>query len=370
MNNQELLTRFRSWIAQQNLDVFMVTQPQNRSYLSGWLNDDREGAGLLLVSQQQQIVLTSPLYKEAVEKAAPGWEVVVPAPPSREYSAAIVTLAQEHGWASIGVEASAITYAEYEKIRSAGANLFTLQPFERSYLEELRQVKQPHELELLKRAIAITDGAFSHICEWIQPGMTEKEVQWEIARYMVSLGADDPSFPAIVASGPNGSMPHAVAGQRRIQRGELITIDMGARYKGYCADMTRTICLGEPAEARMQEIYDAVLNAMKLCEAGLYAGIPGKAADALARNALEMAGLAEYYIHGTGHGVGLQVHEAPGLSPRTPDDVVLPLGTVVTVEPGVYIPDWSGARIEDCVLIQEEGCEVLTQSPTQLVLPR
>ncbi len=145
---------------------------------------------------------------------------------------------------------------------------------------------------------------------------------------------------------------------------------MGARYKGYCADMTRTICLGEPAEPRMREVYDAVLNAMKMCEANLYAGIQGKAADALARNALDLVGLAEYYVHGTGHGVGLQVHEAPNLSPRSPDDMILPAGTVVTVEPGVYIPGWSGTRVEDCVLVKEDGIEVLTQSPTELVIQR
>lgn len=131
---------------------------------------------------------------------------------------------------------------------------------------------------------------------------------------MVERGADELAFETIVASGPNGSMPHAHASQRRVQRGELITIDMGARYKGYCADMTRTICLGEPAEPRMREVYDAVLHAMKVCEAGLHAGISGFDGDELARNALEGAGLAQYYVHSTGHGVGLQIYEGPNLT--------------------------------------------------------
>jgi Xaa-Pro aminopeptidase len=366
--SQDSLNKFRMWLAEQGLDAFLITQPQNRSYLSGWLSDDTEGAGSLLVSQQQQYVLTSNLYKEIAEKEAAGWQVIVPE--TREFSAAIVKLAQEQQWNNIGFEASDITYAAYEKIRSAGENIFTLRPYEQSYVTKLRQVKSPREIELIRRAIAITDETFTHICEWIQPGMTEKEVQWEITRYMVALGAEGPSFEAIVASGPNGSMPHAVPSDRRIQRGELITIDMGARYHGYCADMTRTICLGEPAEPRMREVYDAALNAMKTCEAGIYAGIEGKAADALARNALEMQGLAEYYIHSTGHGVGLQIHEGPGLSSRAPEEAVLPENSVVTVEPGVYIPGWSGTRVEDCVLVKEGGCEVLTQSPTNLVLPR
>src|SRR2546423_14300656 len=364
--SQDAINQLRSWITEQGLDAFMVTQPQNRSYLSGWLNDDVEGAGLLLVGQQQQVLLTNTLYREVAENEAKGWQVIVPT--SREYAPAIVTLAQEQGWKQIGFEAMALTYGEYEKVRNAGEGIFTLKPFESSIVDKLRQVKQPHELDLLRRAIAITDETFAHICNWLQPGMTEKEVQWEISRYMVSLGADGSAFETIVASGPNGSMPHAHAGQRRIQRGEFITIDMGARYKGYCTDMTRTICLGTPAEARMVEIYDAVLNAMKTCEAGIHAGITGQAADALARSALEMEGLADYYVHSTGHGLGLQVHEGPSLSQRAPEDMVLPAGSVVTVEPGVYIPGWGGVRIEDCGLVTENGFEVFTQSPAQLVI--
>ncbi len=366
--NQEALHQLRIWLTEQGLDVLLVTQPQNRSYLSGWLNDDTEGAGMLLVGQQQQILLTNPLYQEIAGNAAIGWQVIVP--PSREYFAAIVTQAQEHGWHNLGFESKALTYYDYEQIRTAGENIFTLQAVDNSFVNALREVKQPYEVELVRRAIAITDATFTYLCKWIEPGMTEKEIEWEISRYMVSLGADGTSFESIVASGPNSSMPHAEPGERQIQRGELITIDMGARYKGYCADMTRTICLGEPNEPRMQEIYDAVLNAMKTCEAGLRAGMSGQAADALARNALEVAGLAEYYIHSTGHGVGLQVHEGPTLSQRAPEDVLLPAGSVVTVEPGVYIPAWGGVRIEDCVLLKEDGSEVLTQSPTELVLQR
>jgi Xaa-Pro aminopeptidase len=289
-------------------------------------------------------------------------------PESREYAPAIADLARKHGWKKIGVESSAISLADFEKISKAGNEIYTLQPFEHSFVDQLRLVKQPHELELLKRAIAITDETFAHLCNWIQPGMTEKEVQWEILRYMVALGADSTAFEPIVASGPHSSMPHAHAGQRRIQLGELITIDMGARYKGYCADMTRTICLGEPADPRMLEVHQAVLRAMRTCEAGIHADITGKDADALARDALE--DLAEYYVHSTGHGVGLQIHEGPALSARAPEDMLLPAGSVVTVEPGVYIPGWGGVRIEDCVLVTEKGSEVLTQSPAKLVIER
>jgi Xaa-Pro aminopeptidase len=145
---------------------------------------------------------------------------------------------------------------------------------------------------------------------------------------------------------------------------------MGARYKGYCADMTRTICLGEPTEIRMVELYEIVLLAMKTCEAGLHAGISGKAADDLARDVLVAHELGEYYVHSTGHGIGLQIHEGPSLAQRAPNEMILPAGSVVTVEPGVYIPGWSGLRIEDSGVVTEKGFEILTQSPTQLVIRR
>ncbi len=366
--SQEAIQKLRTWMTEQGLDAFLVTQPQNRSYLSGWLNDDTEGAGSLLVGQYEQLLLTNTLYAEVAQKEASGWEVIVPA--SRHYAPAVATQAQKYGWKKIGFESDALTYADYERLRKEAKAVYTLEPIEKSYIDRLRWVKQANEIDLLKRAIAITDETFAHICAWIQPGMTEKEIQWEIRRFMIERGADGLAFETIVASGPNGSMPHAEASSRRIQRGELITIDMGARYHGYCADMTRTICLGEPSEGRMREVYAAILNAMKTCEAGLQPGMSGVAADALARNALEIAGLAEYYVHSTGHGVGLQIHEGPNLSARAPEDMVLPVGSVVTVEPGVYIPGWSGARVEDCVLIKEDGVEVLTQSPTELVIQR
>jgi Xaa-Pro aminopeptidase len=366
--SQDALEQLRGWMTEQGLDAFMVTQPQNRSYLSGWLNDDEEAAGLLIVDQQRQLLFTNPLYKEIAEQEASTWHVIVPA--SREYAPAIVARAQEHGWETIAFEATAVTFHDYQTLATAGEGVFVLRPVDNSFVTTLREVKRPYEVELIRRAIAITDETFAHICGWIQPQMTEKEVQWEISRHMVANGADGAAFETIVASGPNGSMPHAVAGERRIQLGELITIDMGARYKGYCADLTRTICLGEPAEPRMREVNAAVLNAMKTCEAGLHAGLSAQVADALARNALEVAGLAEYYVHSTGHGVGLQIHEGPALSSRAPEERVLQAGNVVTVEPGVYIPGWSGSRVEDCVLIKEDGVEILTSSPTDLVIQR
>lgn len=362
---QEQIQKMRAWMAKKQFDAFLVSQPQNRSYLCGWLEDEADAA-LLLIDQQHQVLLTNTLYAEIAEHETTGWQIIVP--PARKYVDAIVSLAQEHNWQSIGFESNALTYAAFAAYNGTGH--FTMQPVEDNYIETLRLAKSSTELQLLRQAIAITDETFTHICNWIQPDVTEKEIAWEISRKMMELGADGTSFQTIVASGPNGSMPHAVPGARRIQRGELITIDMGARYKGYCADMTRTICLGEPAEPRMREIYEASLRAMKTCEQNLRAGLSGREADALARDVLEEAGLGEFFVHSTGHGVGLQIHEAPNLSQRASDEIKLVAGSVVTVEPGVYIAGWTGTRVEDCVLLKEDGIEVLTQSSTELVVVR
>ncbi len=365
--SQEILQRLRTWLTEQSLDALLVTQPQNRSYLSGWLDDDEE-AGFLLAGQKNQWLFTDSRYQEVVAREASDWTLVLPQ--SRDYSSEVARIASSASWTRIGFESSSFSYKEYQQLHELLGSAVELVPYEKSQVEVLRLVKRKHEIELLRRAVAITDQTFAHICGWIQPGMTEKEVQWEITRKMLELGADGVSFESIVASGPNGSMPHVHPGPRVISRGELITIDMGARYKGYCADMTRTICLGEPAETRMVELYEIVLLAMKTCESGLHAGISGRAADALARDVLASHDLAEYYIHGTGHGIGLQIHEGPTLSPRSPEEMMLPAGSVVTVEPGVYIPGWSGLRIEDCGVVTEKGFDVLTQAPTQLVVQR
>ena len=169
------ISHLRRWIHEHELDAFLVAQPQNRSYLSHWFNEDTEGAGMLMISENQQIVLTNTLYKEIAEKEAIGWTVIVPS--ARGYALAIAELASEYAWKKIGFESSATTYAEYEKIKDVGKDLFTLKAFEHSPIEDARLVKQPDELELLKHAISITDQTFEHICEWIQPGMTEKEAR-------------------------------------------------------------------------------------------------------------------------------------------------------------------------------------------------
>ena len=195
--------------------------------------------------------------------------------------------------------------------------------------------------------------------------MTERKVARMIEDYFREH-ADGPSFSSIVASGPNASMPQAVVSDRQIQPGEPITIDIGAKWQGYCTDMTRTVCLG-PAPDKLKEIYEIVLRAQEAVEQALKPGMTGQQADAIARDIIKEAGYGDNFGHGTGHGIGLEVHEPPGLSPARGEDVLKP-GMVFSVEPGIYLPGWGGVRIEDLVLMTEDGAEVLSKSPKRLEL--
>ena len=221
-------------------------------------------------------------------------------------------------------------------------------------------------LERIASAQAITDQTFTHICNFIQLGQTEQEVAQEIERILRELGAEDSAFPVIVGSGPSGSDPHAVPGDRRIEAGDLVVLDFGATYQGYCSDMSRTVCVGALPTDEQRRIYDTVLEAQLACLAILKAGITGIEADKVARDIIEAAGYGEYFVHGTGHGVGREVHEGPYLSPKGMD--ALCVGNVVTVEPGIYIPDRMGCRIEDMVVIEADGARNFTASTKELLV--
>jgi Xaa-Pro aminopeptidase len=226
-----------------------------------------------------------------------------------------------------------------------------------SMVEDLREIKETGEIERITEAVRIADKAMEHIMDWIRPGMTERQVSWELEVYMRTHGAEKLSFTTIVASGPNGAMAHAVTTERTINAGDPVVIDTGAVYEGYCSDITRSFCVGE-ADDEYRAVWDTVLKAQEAAEAAIKAGMPGVEADAVARNIIYGAGYENKFGHGLGHGVGLAIHESPRAS-RTSKDV-LKEGTVVTVEPGIYIPGWGGIRIEDMVVVTEAGCRVLT----------
>lgn len=364
LHYMDRLQRLRALLTAQNLDALLVSQPANRHYLSGFATAEDDNAGRLLISSQQAILVTDGRFIAQAAQEVPNFEVVVR---QDDVAQPIAETVRRYGWRTVGIEAEHLTVAIAEDIRRAIDATCALSPT-RGMVESLRLVKDEAEVALLRRAHEITDATFQWLLTYLRPGLTEREIAWEIIRHMVELGADGPSFPPIVASGPNAALPHALASARPIAAGEPITIDIGARYGGYCADMTRTLCIGRPDD-RLIQIYDVVLEAVETCEAGIYAGITGQQMDALARGVIEHAGYGDYFVHGTGHGTGLDIHEDPR-SNRFADTHILLDQTVITVEPGIYIPDWGGIRIEDCGLVTADGYHPFTQFSKMLqILP-
>ncbi|CAA9286908.1 MAG: Aminopeptidase YpdF (MP-, MA-, MS-, AP-, NP-specific) [uncultured Chloroflexi bacterium] len=331
----------------------LVTEAENRRYLSGFAGS----AGQLLVSQAAGLLLTDFRYVEQAATQAPGCEVVKTEGHAWPFVAEQIA---RLGLKQIGFEAEHVTVDQHLRLQEAlrekapGAELVPL----RGFAEDVRQVKDPSEVEAIRRAVLISDRALEHVVAGLMPGVTEREVAWRLEVAMRERGADALSFPTIVASGPNGAMPHHRASERPIQAGEPIVIDMGCRLNGYCSDMTRTVVLGDP-DPMFWEIHAIVLRAQQACEDGLKAGMLGKEGDMLARKVIEDAGHGDHFGHGTGHGIGLAVHEDPYLS-RSRGEMMLRAGAVTSVEPGIYLPGWGGIRIEDLVVIGETRCQVLT----------
>ena len=266
-----------------------------------------------------------------------------------------------------GQEADADTkqaIAQEAKSSNPTSPSFTLQELS-GFTEELRQVKDAEEIACMKKAQAITDEAFSHIITYIQPGMSEKQVQQELDQTMASLGAEGLAFSSIVASGPRGAMPHSVPGDDKLAMGECIVMDFGARYHGYCSDMTRTVFLGEPTQ-RMKDAWNALVDANETCEALIKQGLTGKFVHDKAEDILAQHGFAHTMGHSLGHSVGLDIHESPNLSPLNQSP--LAVGNVVTVEPGIYIAGEFGMRLEDFGVVGEDGFEVITQSSHEMVI--
>ena len=364
--------RLRAAMREQNLDAFLVTNPENRRYLSGFTGHDSgaDSAGTLLVTLDAMALITDGRYSEQAEHECPGLRIILR---EGEFTAKAAEAILETGAGRVAFEATHVTVALRDDLAAALTEKAGEKPAPelmatRKVVEPLRAVKDADELAAIERAVAITDETFSYICGWLRAGMTEKQVAQEIERHMLELGADGLAFESIVASGPNAALPHAVPTDRAIQLGEPVTFDIGSRYAGYCSDMTRTVCLGEPGD-QARALYDLVLRAQEACEAGLRPGLTGQQADALARDVIAAAGHEEQFSHGLGHGVGLEIHEAPRLSKFAKDDQVLEPGMVITVEPGVYLAGQLGVRIEDTAVVTEEGIRVLTASHKRFELP-
>lgn len=357
------LERVRAAMESQGVDSLLVTNPHNRHYLSGFSGHDQpplDTAGFLLIGPSDICLITDGRYGiQAGHELAPDLGISV-AVHIGKLIPTVTEQVQKRGCKRLGFESAHLIHMWWQQLTEALPDS-TLVPT-RSVVEPLRMVKDADEMNLLGRAIAISDEAFNTVSRRIEVGMTEKQVAWEIERVMRELGADERAFATTVAVGANSALAHATTGDRLITEGEPIVIDMGARLQGYNSDMTRTICLGEPSD-KFREIYNIVLEANLRAERELRPGMTGREADALSRDVIEAAGYGDYFIHSLGHGIGLEVHEGPSLR-KTVEDAI-PEGSVTSVEPGIYIEGWGGVRIEDLVLFRHDGVEVLTQADKQ-----
>lgn len=338
----------------ENLDALIIASTENLRYMSGFTGT----SAMLVILLNKAYLLTDFRYIAQATSQAPDYEVV---DAGSDFFQSVKDLAQ--GAKRIGFEEDYMTYAMYLELKAAASNAELVE--QAKLLTGLRSIKEPEELEKLRQAVKIADDAYAHILKFVEFGMTEEEISLELEFSMRRAGASGGSFDFIVASGWRGSMPHGVASSKTLHRGELLTLDFGAVYQGYCSDITRTFALGEVDE-KHHEIYEIVLKANKAGIAAIKPGLKGKEVDAVARKIIEEAGYGDYFGHGLGHSVGLAIHESPRFSLR--EEQIIEPGMVITVEPGIYLPDWGGVRIEDMIVVTANGCEVLTQAPKEFII--
>ena len=338
------------------LDAMLVTSESGELYALGF-----HGEGLLLVTREGGHYSTDGRYIEAAREQIADVGVCCVGGGHSHLSLAKAYI-EEQGLQTVGFESGAVTVDEYEVY--AKALPCTLKPAQ-TLLDELRAAKDEDELEAMKKAQKITDDTFEAILGYIRPGMTEREVAARLVYEMLRRGAEKVSFDPIVAAGPNGSRPHAIPGDRIIERGMFVTMDFGCKVDGYCSDMTRTVCVGEPDE-EMRRVYETVLAAQQAGISAARAGVTGQEIDAAARRVIEAAGYGEYFSHSFGHSLGIDIHESPNASPREKRE--MPVGAVISAEPGIYIPGRCGVRIEDVLILREGGCEDITRSPKNLMI--
>ncbi|MHB0939168.1 MAG: M24 family metallopeptidase [Armatimonadota bacterium] len=352
------LERLRAKMEALALPALLVTKREHLYYLAGFTGS----TGVLIITAGKQLFLTDFRYVLQVGQEAPDWELVKV---ERSQAETVRETLSGLGVSSVGFEPDDLTVSLYEAYGGKDAALpYTLTPAPNP-VEELRLVKDAEEIDAIRAATRITDDAYAHLLTHVKPGVTESELALEAEWYMRRHGAES-AFDIIVAAGPRGALPHAQPGERPLAVGDMVVVDMGARYRHYCSDMTRTFAVGS-ADDTARTIYHLCLQAQLAGVHGTRAGLTGREADAIVRDVITAEGYGDCFGHGTGHGVGLEVHEAPRLS-RT-GDAPLPAGCVVTIEPGIYLPEVAGVRIEDLCLVTETGVEILTGTPKPAELP-
>ena len=350
------LKQIAARLPEYGLDAMLLNSEPGEYYAVGF-----HGEGNVVVTAQGCFYFTDSRYIEAANHLITGAEIAMTGR-SRNYRAMVKEVVDRCRIRKLGFEEGYLSVADYNLWKEGlTAELVPAQKL----VDALRAAKDDGEIALMTKAQEITDRAFSEILKFIQPGMTEQEIAAKLQYDMLRFGAEKMSFDPIVVSGPNGSLPHGIPSAKQVQQGEFITMDFGCKYGGYCSDMTRTVALGEPT-GEMRKVYQTVLEAQLAGIAVTKAGVPGKSIDAAARKVIEDAGYGEYFGHGYGHSLGIEIHESPNANTR--DETLLPVGAVVSAEPGIYLPGKFGVRIEDVTVLTADGCMVLTKSPKELII--
>lgn len=348
------LAQVHEIIDRKHLDAIVILSDYNRRYLSGFTGT----SGALIISKDKQFLITDFRYIEQATAQAEGFEIV-------NRSSSIINevkeVLQNEGLDNVGFEGHEVSYDTYLELNKSRLTLISIS----NSVDKIREVKSEEEIAIIKEAAAIVDETYDYILAVAKAGMTERELKVKLESKMLELGADGPSFDTIVASGKRGALPHGVASDKKIEHGDMITVDFGAYYKGYCSDITRTFAIGEP-DPKLKEVYEIVLESQMKTINEIKAGMTGQQADAIARDYLESKGYGKEFGHSLGHGIGLEIHEGPMLAKTS--DSTLQVNQCVTVEPGVYIEDLGGIRIEDDILITENGCEVFTKCTKDLIV--
>ena len=346
--------KLADWLNEQKLSAVLISRRINVRYFSGFAGS----AGALVVTPTVRKLFVDFRYVEQARQTAPAYEIVKSNGNPLDAAVAYLREMQPN---HIGFEAENLTVAEFKRL-VAQIGEPHWQPV---LLDGFRAVKTSDEIEKISIAAQITDQAFARILPLVKPGVAEQSLAAKLEYEMRCLGSEHAAFATIVASGPRSALPHGVASDRCLLAGDLVVFDFGAVVDGYHSDMTRTVCLG-PATARQRQVYATVLEAQLAGLAAIRAGVSCLAVDAVARSIIATAGFGDCFGHGLGHSVGLEIHETPRLSPLA-GDACLAAGMVVTVEPGIYLPEWGGVRIEDLVVVTVDGCRILSKTDKQLL---
>ncbi len=354
MQIQDRINQLRRQFSDHQIDAILISQPENLYYLSGC-----EGLeGHLLITADQAVIVTDFRYVEQAQRQSPEYALFRISGKMAEW---LPALFKDHHIKSLGFESGFATVAFFEQLNT---NLKTLPSGPilvpvNGLVENLRAVKDEEEIGAIEKAAHLTDAVLAHIAKFLAPGLTELQVAWEIEKYLREHGSQSLPFELIVAAGPNSALPHARPSDRPIKAGEPILVDLGARCNFYGSDLSRTFCLGQPNDT-FKKIYDIVLKAQMMAIENLQPGMTGAEADALARRVISEAGYADSFGHGLGHGIGLVTHENPRVSLNSND--ILSEGMVFTIEPGIYISDWGGVRIEDDIVIENGKIRVISSA--------